>query len=148
MWDILHYRFKKGGNNLNENEKWPEIIEKIHWKYLYRPDTDFTQDDDNWETYESFNHYANIADSGYEKLKHEVESVFWDITPDEDKNILIENEINCLNKCLLNIIDSFSNNTQEFWLVSESCIWELLKPELEKTKYKVQKIIWNLHVVQ
>ncbi len=148
MWDVVHYPFKKGGNNLDEKQKWPEIIEEKHWKYLYRPDTDFTQDDDNWETYESFMHYSNIVDDSYEKLKIEVESLFWDITPDKDKDILIENEIKELRQCLLNIVDSFSNNTDEFWLVSESCIWELLKPELAKTKHNVHKIIWNLHVVQ
>ena len=148
MWDVLHYPFKKGGSNLNENENCPEIIEEKHWKYLYRPDSDFTQDDDNWETYESFMHYSDIVDNGYEKLKIEVESLFWDITPDNDKDILIENEIKDLKQCLLNIVDSFSNNTEEFWLVSESSIRELLKPELEKTKHNVKKIIWNLHIVQ
>jgi len=148
MWDVLHYQFKKGGNNLNENEKWPEIIEKKLWLHFYKPNRDFTDEENEYQNLDSYIYYSDIIDNYLQNIWEKIDNILSKNNLSSDKIDLIQIEFEKLSSHLIWIVEWYEQNTDEFWLVTEKYITELLKPELKKANHKIHKIIWNLHVVQ
>lgn len=149
MWDVLHYQFKKGGNNLNKKENWPEIIEKKHWGlHFYKPNADFTDEENEYQNLDSYIYYSDIIDNYLQNIWEKIDNILSNNNLSAEKIDLIQIEFEKHSSRLIWIVEWYEQNTDEFWLVTEKYITELLKPELEKTNNKIHKIIWNLHIVQ